>query len=172
MVLATRPRPSPLVSSSLLGNDLGGTIQWDTGRTINVNGPDGSVVTVVGSQSFTVVRVPDVDDVVLGCGEEEVTLGIVLNLCGRAGASAAARESGGRVDERVRERSCPERRMGRCWRSAYRQLGYIRRSGAARTIVEGGGGLGGEGEEATKKVIAHFEFSKKFSKSVVPCPLP
>lgn len=49
--------------------------------TVDVDGPDGTVVAVVGAESLPVVRVPGVDDMVLGAREEEVALCVVLDLC-------------------------------------------------------------------------------------------
>ena len=49
-------------------------------RTVYIDRPDCSVVTVVSSETLAVVREPDVDNVILGAGEEEVALFVELDL--------------------------------------------------------------------------------------------
>ena len=49
-------------------------------RTVNIDRPDRSVVAVVSSKTLAVVREPDVDDVVLGAGKEQVSLFVELDL--------------------------------------------------------------------------------------------
>lgn len=71
--------------------------------TVDIDGPDCAVVTLVRAQSFTVVGEPDVDNVILGRGKDEVSLGVVLDLCrSLSQRHHAAQEE---RDERVRERS-------------------------------------------------------------------
>ena len=75
---------------------------------------------VVGAEALSIVRVPDVDDVVLARGEQKVAFGIVFDLCGsrgreRGAASVAVRlwpwgaVQAGKRDGRVRDRSWPVR---------------------------------------------------------------
>ena len=47
--------------------------RWET-RTVDVYCPNGAVVPVVGPETLSVVREPDVDNVVFGAGEEEIAL--------------------------------------------------------------------------------------------------
>jgi len=49
-------------------------------RTVDIDRPDRSVVAVVSPETLAVVREPDVDDVVLGAGEEQVSLFVELDL--------------------------------------------------------------------------------------------
>jgi hypothetical protein len=49
-------------------------------RTVDVYCPDRPVVSVVGSETFSIVRKPDIDDVVLGAGKEEIALFIEFYL--------------------------------------------------------------------------------------------
>jgi hypothetical protein len=43
-------------------------------RTVDVYCPDGAVVSAVGPETLSVVREPDIYDVVFGGGKEEITL--------------------------------------------------------------------------------------------------
>jgi hypothetical protein len=43
-------------------------------RTVDVYCPNRPVVSVVGSETLSIVREPDVDDVVFGAGKEEIAL--------------------------------------------------------------------------------------------------
>ena len=52
-------------------------------RTVNVNRPDCAVVSIVRAQPFSVIREPDVDNMVLRACKEEITLTVKLDLCER-----------------------------------------------------------------------------------------
>lgn len=47
---------------------------WCSVRTIDVYCPNCPVVSVVGPETLSIVREPDVDDVVFGTGKEEIAL--------------------------------------------------------------------------------------------------
>ena len=49
-------------------------------RTVDVDRPYGAVVPIVRAETLAVMREPDIDDVVLGAGEEEIALLIELDL--------------------------------------------------------------------------------------------
>ena len=49
-------------------------------RTIHIKRPHGALMPVVRAQSFPIIREPDVDDMVLGAGEEEIALLVELDL--------------------------------------------------------------------------------------------
>ena len=58
----------------------GGQIEDCGRRTIDIDRPDGSIVTIVGPEALAIVRKPDVNNVVFGAGEEEVSLLVELDL--------------------------------------------------------------------------------------------
>ena len=49
-------------------------------HTVDIDRPDCTIVTVVSSETLAVVREPDVDNVVLGAGEEQVSFLVELDL--------------------------------------------------------------------------------------------
>ena len=53
-------------------------------RTVDVNRPDGALMSVIRAQPLAIVGEPDVNDVVFRAGEEEVALEVELDLCERA----------------------------------------------------------------------------------------
>lgn len=48
--------------------------------TVYINGPDGTVVTLVGAETLAIVREPSVNDWILCDGEEQVTFTVELDL--------------------------------------------------------------------------------------------
>jgi hypothetical protein len=52
--------------------------------TVNINCPDCSVVTIIGPQSFAVVRVPDIYSVIFRAAEDEVAIRVIFDLCKRS----------------------------------------------------------------------------------------
>jgi hypothetical protein len=51
--------------------------------TVDINGPNSSNVAVVSSKTLAIMRIPDVDNLVLGDREEKIAFAIVLDLCQR-----------------------------------------------------------------------------------------
>jgi hypothetical protein len=51
--------------------------------TVNIDGPHCTNVAVICSKTLAIVRVPDIDDLVLGDREQEIAFAIVLDLCKR-----------------------------------------------------------------------------------------
>lgn len=49
-------------------------------HTVNVNGPNGPVVPDIGAKTLAVVREPNVNELVLGHGEQQVALAVILDL--------------------------------------------------------------------------------------------
>ena len=49
-------------------------------RTIDIDRPDRSIVTIVSAEALAIVRKPRVDNIVLGAGKEEVPFFVELNL--------------------------------------------------------------------------------------------
>ena len=49
--------------------------------TVDVEGPYGAFMAIVGAETLAVVGEPDVDDMVLRAGEEKVAFAIELDLC-------------------------------------------------------------------------------------------
>lgn len=52
--------------------------------TVYVNGPDGTIVTFVGTKALAIMREPCIDDGILCDREEKVTLTVELDLGERA----------------------------------------------------------------------------------------
>lgn len=55
---------------------VGATTRDYGGSGIDVDGPDGALVSLVGAETFAIVCIPDTDLLVLGHGEKEVAVGI------------------------------------------------------------------------------------------------
>lgn len=55
---------------------VGATTRDHGGGGIDVDGPDGALVSLVGAEPFAIVGIPDTDLLVLGNGEEEVAVGV------------------------------------------------------------------------------------------------
>lgn len=77
----TRPLKAPVQIHLATGSPPPEDLVRTSRLTVNVDRPDGPVVALVGAEALSIVRVPNVDNVVLGRGEEEVALGVVLDLC-------------------------------------------------------------------------------------------
>lgn len=56
---------------------VGGARGEEGAGRVGVDGPDGTNVALVGAQALAVVREPAADDLILGDGEDEVTVGVV-----------------------------------------------------------------------------------------------
>lgn len=105
----------------------------DGAGRVDVDGPDGALVAVVGAEAFAVVREPGADVLILGCGEDDVAIAVISTR--KEEAKSVQEHHGGhmcatRLNEEhfgrsacfeggrkaylicVRARSWPERRMG------------------------------------------------------------
>lgn len=56
---------------------VGGTGGGDRARRVDIDSPDGTYVTLVGTETFAIMGEPDTDLVILRYGEDEIAIGIV-----------------------------------------------------------------------------------------------
>lgn len=56
---------------------VGGTGCGDRARRVDIDGPDGTYVALVGTETLAIMGEPNTDLVILGYGEDEIAIGIV-----------------------------------------------------------------------------------------------